>query len=793
MEYLEKFISTLSEPQIKELNRMLGEYQDSGKATDDESLRNIIEHELEDLELEEKPSMTIREAKEQTNSSDYNSTLTEIHNDLKVLFSESAKIDKVLYDHQKLDKSVLSDISKGIKQLNDKIDSYEVLIRNTNGYIQNIYETFRNKDSFEDNSRYIKDRNGEISTEATINNTTETLILPSSSEYNRLISSSGAKLASIKITDQIGSGFISVSNSHSIDKAIDGSGTTFWCSVVLTDRPLNVPWYRKDGSTILDSGAACKFEIIFQSISPVSEITLKPFTEFPIEVISILTYENLNRDTLGIPVIHRPLTSEETITVRFPARECQKIEFIIRQPNYTKQTYLISESQIRNVELWQKIYNATSSSLDISSNSNDEFWNIFEKEFRNKIKQIKPNTPDEYIEIVSEATKETLSPNSKKKLVNKYEYVYGMYEIEVYGKNHLSSGVYVSKPIYTKSNIRQVSLNASIEEMYLKYNSNTKQIEMSYDTIDPGRFQATSVEWYVSPKEEPDIKEWFPILPLEVELDSNNRPHIGCELLIPDNNGECCTRFPIAITAPVIVRKNGAILDQSEYSIGDYGNLINQKVTIDNYVQMDTYMIDYYTIPVTGNGGKDDFRIVDFTEPYISSMAVKPVLHKDTYTSGTDRKKSIQLSRFPYIDYEKINIIGLSEDYNPNKDMPTYKQPIKVIINDGEKTYLPVVNISNTTDRTYNITDYVNGAKEVLVPYSESNKRHEYRQDQKEITFAKEWPAGTTITVEYYYQVDTLRVKAILRRVVPGFDSITPVIKSYALKLRAVNRVTGEI
>jgi hypothetical protein len=826
MEYLDKFMSTLPDAQRQQLQRLIEDQRQEGDMSEQE-LQAIVEKELADLgKLPEKPYMNVRPQEMQTNSAGYNDTMNEIRRDLNVLFSESSKIDRVIEDHQRLDKAILSNVRKSIRQLEDKITSFELLAKNTEGYVQNVYETFRDKSSLEDDVRYITERDGESKgRSAEINGTSETLVLPTDTIYNRIISSSGSRLASIKILDQVGEGFIAIANQkHGIENAIDGSENTFWSAVILASKPLTVPWYAPDQTTILDSGAACRFEITFQSICSVSEITLRPFTEFPIEIIGVWAYENLSKSSKVYPLTVDKKTGEGLLTLQFPAVECQRIEFVINQPHYTKQNYLVSKTQINNTELWTRIYAAEEDMIEATGpdgnsiwerGENDierpimtqerinTYWNQFEKEFRKAVGAKKPTTAKDYIEIASDATNTVIGvkKDGKKQLVNKFEYVYGMYEINVRGITRFSSGVYVSKPMPTKGNIRQVSLDTIESHMNLYYNSKTNSIEMSPSSSSSTAFQATAIEWYVSPDTEPNANSWIPILPINTFIYNGVYPRIECEMLFPDINGVCHTIFPIVKGLSVQVRRNGVplIKDDDFYTDSETNNIVTIKEKA--FSSTDSYTIHYHTIPVTGNGGKDDFRIVDFEDPYFTAKRVSTKAIRETFSDGTDRRKSITLANYPYIDYTRINSIAGDANlvYDPNQtyfdvldplghNIGDCAPPVRVTINDGKNTITPASS-STAKERTVNRTDYVTNINDALQPYDSSHPSYDYIHQGQSIFFADDWPSGTIISVDYYYQISNIRVKAILRRVVPGFESLTPVVESYSLKMRASNKM----
>jgi hypothetical protein len=805
LDYLEKFTAMLPDSQRLEIQKILGDMQASGTAKSEDELQKALEEAISELgKIPSQPTMEYRPQVEQTSSKDYNDTWQEIRADLRTIFAESAKIDQVLVDHQRLDNSIISNISKGIKKLEDKITAYETLFDNSEGYVQNTYETFRDKNSFADEKNLLLDRDGNMLQAADIDNLAETLVLPTLSNYNQIITESGSKTAIIKITDQVGAGFIMDANKkHSITNAIDGSEATFWCEVILADQPLTVPWIDPDNTDgyILTNGAACKFQIEFQNIYSVSEITIKPFSEFPIEILGIWAYESLNIDAKKRRLISEKRESESEITIQFPAVECQKLEFIINQTHYTKQTYLVSNDQVRNVELWRRIYDqnlepTTSIRTDTSiwdnigqaSTGLDSYVNEFEKEFSNIVRAPEnygisaPTNLNDYEGIgMIAALGITGNSNDKTKVsVNKYEYVYGAYEISVRGKSFASKGVYVSKPIRTKGNTKQTSLVTSETHTDMVFKETSGELVL-FDTMAEHekeiyrnvKFRATSTEWYISPKEMPNNQDWLPIIPTD-SINDADMPYIHCEVLMPIINAEsqiiATTRFPFYQVGPnaPIIRANGKRLTE----VLHYLLIDTKNIQIVSYEPNSIYSIEYSI------NSPDDPRILDF-----ESNLITPLPIKDVFTTGTDRRQCVTLSYYPYVDYEVVNT---TPGYDPNNtDIP----PIKVYIRTSDKNILPATG-TTTTNRTVNMTDYITQTREILQPYDpDDHSSYDYRHDGQTIAFADDWASGTAITVEYYYQISDMRLKAILRRSVPGFESISPIVHDYSVKLRTINKI----
>lgn len=117
-------------------------------------------------------------------------------------------------------------------------------------------------------------------------------------------------------------------------------------------------------------GAYIKYTVTLDKAQPVSEITITPFTEFPLEVMSIMYEEDIETFHERKELIPQDITivdgkqyskptdipaSTSLMTFKFPSVIAKRFTFILRQKNYKKDTYLIREKDINDKDLWNKI------------------------------------------------------------------------------------------------------------------------------------------------------------------------------------------------------------------------------------------------------------------------------------------------------------------------------------------------------------------------------------------------------------------------------------------------------
>ena len=134
---------------------------------------------------------------------------------------------------------------------------------------------------------------------------------------------------------------------------------------VPTEKTIEVDEYLPAG------GAYVKLAVTLQAPQPVSEITITPFTVYPLEVVSVLYEEDIEtyRPRKEIIFQQKPQPSTKTIVLTFPTIIAKRITIILCQKNYTINKYLIRESEVHKKELWDKIsLREAEVTLDVNDN-----------------------------------------------------------------------------------------------------------------------------------------------------------------------------------------------------------------------------------------------------------------------------------------------------------------------------------------------------------------------------------------------------------------------------------------
>lgn len=363
-----------------------------------------------------------------------------------------------------------------------------------------------------------------------------------------------------------------------------------------------------------------------------------------------------------------------------------------------------------------------------------------------------------------------------RKEITKYEYTYGIKHLEVKHKQYENKSMFVSKPISVDGNAMQVSLHALEEHPLFD--------QLTGEASD----RQTSVEYYVSYKENPMQNEWYGILPEGQET-------VKCELLIFKQSKTAKLRFPALIGSRVtpVVYKNHVAMKKSEWSFADGATQVQLLVAQD---PMAIYTIDY-----TPNAEAYNPWTLDI-DNQAYARTEKAV---EVFKEGTNHNRTIMLSQYPYVDYGHIN---LTEDYDPNLNEYV---PIKVrlknatIAGPGRSIHTnvePLTGEPSQTVFTKNISDYKTSEWKEPKPYSLKKEDlyngFEYWQEGNKLYFSETFNkadiytnqeinhGNAEIEVEYEYMASRFRIKIILRRNSSDVNTLSPMVHEYALKFKVM-------
>ena len=706
---------------------------------------------------------TLRYQSDLTNADDFNQTAYEIYLDIVTTFGYVNELYDTISQHQQLNESIVNTLYSHIAELNDKLDEYAAVI-GTAGGPECYIEGFRTQNNQESDATYYRERYGElmpVSTHVRFNSEQENITLNYTRQQNVMVYKSGVQLGEISLTKQYGAGFIKARNSEAkLENAIDTSMSTYWAETILADAEMRIVgqgFQDADGLGVtnrsfydLPRGAMCEICLTFEALAKVNEIVLRPFGNFPIDIIAIrytLSYEE-DDDTYDILCPDNPqydwlkeTSINQEHAFHFPEVTCKKLYILINQLHCIKDTYMISSNQMFKNELW---FNATYDGTDDAKMENTTVFapNYLDRAVEDPVWRYINN---KMVTNKNLDVNDMLINNNDKYLpATKYQYTYGFYNIAPNFVEFQKAGVYVSQEIEVSGPIDTIRLTS--EEEHFRTTDN--QI-------------ATDVEFYITTKKNPAYDDWKPICP-------TNKDYVYRELLQLDY-AYCYLRHTavcgnvitydkngnqqVEMVRPIVYMNDIIMTEDADYILryDDDGNVIAIEISnIDHFAM--------YTVSYQPTDSSKELTLLNADNPVPNNS------YEEIMGNGTG---CYELENFPY--YNRL----------APELTPTY---VKIIdINSGK-----VLNQTNQEDSPIEcVTDKQNPGESYKNFVANTNKI-QYYTNGRYIYFNQPISPYQKVEINYPSFDSKVRVKVILRRNTKRDSWITPVLKNYKLEFTTI-------
>lgn len=706
---------------------------------------------------------TVRLQEDLTNADDYNQTAYEIYLDIITTFGYVNKIYNAINSHQQLNESIINTLYSSVAALNDKLDEYEAVI-GTAGSPDCFVEGFRTQNYQEPDKSYYTERYGEImplSTYVRFNSEQENITLNYTRQQNVMVYKSGVQLGKISLSKQYGAGFIKAYNSEAkLENAIDTSASSYWSETILSDAEMkivgeefeNVNGLGKTNRSFYDlpRGAMCEICLTFEALAKINEVVLRPFGNFPLDVIAIrysLTddedddvYDIVSPDNKEYEWLNGESISQE-YAFHFPQITCKKLYILVNQLHCIKKTFMISCNQMFKNELW---FNAT---YDTNNNAAMENTSVFAPLYLDRAAD---NPVWKYInnKMVTNKTLDIndllINNNDKYLPVTKYQYTYGFYNIAPNFVEFQKAGIYVSQEIEVDGPIDTIKLYSEEEH---------------FRTTD-GHI-ATDIEFYITTKKNPSYQDWKPICPY-------NKDYIYKELLQLDY-AYCYLRHTavcgnvvtynakgeqsVVMIRPVLYLNDIVMIEDADYILRyDKDN---------NVIAVEISNIDHfalYTISYQPTDSSKELSLISNDEPIPSSS------YEEIMGNGTG---CYELESYPF--YSRINPT-LTSSYLKIIDITTNK-----VLNQTNQEDSAILCVTNKENPSESYKNFI----------ANSNKI-QYYTNGRYIYFNQ--PINSLQKMEFNYpSFDCkIRLKIILRRNTKRDSWITPVLNKYKLEFTTI-------
>lgn len=706
----------------------------------------------------------VRLQSELTNADDYNQTAYEIYLDILTTFGYVNELYDTISNHQLLNESIVNTLYSTIGELNDKLDEYEAVI-GTAGSPDCYLEKFRTQNNRESDQKYYTERYGEImplATYARFNSEQENITLNYTRQQNVMVYKSGVQLGEISITKQYGAGFIKARNAEAkLENAIDTSMSSFWAETVLADAEMKIIGEGfQDASGLgqinrsyydLPRGAMCEVCLTFEALAKVNEVILRPFGNFPIDIIAIRYSLTDDEDDDIYDVVypnnedHDWLASQsisQEYAFHFPQITCKKLYILINQLHCIKSTFLVSCNQMFKNELW---FNAT---YDENQDAVMENTTVFAPNYLDRSAE---DPVWRYInnKIVTNKQLDVndllINNNNKVLPVTKYQYTYGFYNIAPNFVEFQKAGIWVSQEIEANGPIDTITLESEEEHF-----------------VTEDGYKATDIEFYVTTKKDPSYQDWKPLCPknkdyvykelMQLDYDYCYLRHTAVcgNVITYDKNGN----QKVEMVRPIVYMNDIVMTEDADYILryDDDGNVYAIEVSnIDHFA--------LYTVSYQPTDSSKELSLIDANNDPVPSMS-----YEEIAGNGTG---CYELESYPY--YSRVNP-DVTSTYLKLIDVKHNK-----VLNQTNQDNSPIQCVTNKEHPEESYKNFIANTNKI-----------QYYTNGKHLYFNR--PISSDHKIEFNYpSFDCkIRVKVILRRNTKRDSWITPVLKSYKIMFTTI-------
>lgn len=679
MTFLHDFLKTVSDGALKRVIEQFASQRKAvpSKRVDVQQFKDLLSH-LADASRLAAPG-------EHVDSRAFNKVGEQVYLVLSYLFSLYDELDRIVTNHCRLLDSQVSDIRRGVAQLQAACTGAEQMVFEEDFSAPRFVVSGGFEHIDPDGRRYGPEFSAVVRYGLTM--------VP---YVDRDCLRSGGESLPVKIKIVRRTGMLSPLVRSRPEKIFDGQ-VSAWQEVVWASAPLRIAPGVAYGASPDDvvfygdasGGAFCELWFDFRYPTVVSEFLISPAAPFPLELVSLILYEDYGKSAWHKVASNIRLDGPQV--VRFSAVPCVRVRLLLRQQHYERKTYVLRREQLE--ELWlEELSQKGSWRPEVTDPAKRDYLEQFPglEAFLSEW----PNMPDEVVRSYC-------------------EYVYGLREVEVRERNYRDVSVMVSEPFPVLGCARTVELETEEEH---------PQVVIS------GRsFPVTSIEYYIGCD-----GVWLPIHPK------------GKEVVERIFGSEHTFRFKVL--SDLRVYRNGFPYDRFTVT-GD-------KIVINDYDPYAIYTARYIPDP---SAYLIEFPAVVQPREFVASG------RRGERFDETDSSGAIVLTYAPFVDRgDLVRWQELSGHDVPRALVPTGNSPLRVFVHDG----------SGYVEYT-NVTDYVYGT--VRVPGD-----GEFVHQKRTVKFAG--PIDRPIIVYYKYLGGDVRLKAVMRRNLHGYSSLTCVLKRYRLR-----------
>lgn len=494
------------------------------------------------------------------------------------------------------------------------------------------------------------------------------LKLPSILKRRAHLAANGSRRTNISV-NIIGGKIGNLGKQFPPEKSADARPETFWAELVYSDIPIQNVYNRwgpdQDGAIANDiAGPLAVIKLSFSGAEAINQVRILPFADGPIKVLEVsyrptassriryaikdfqveesLDWIEFNFETIFTTDIEIVLAQENArhVLIHVPKSILYATDFLLKlQEEREKQIAELPD--LNNVDIGGNDAAYSAAIDDLSALMSDK---VLEKtpftevdlagqtvqSMGEVMSTFSPNLSSLLQEVSSYTNVQSRSLSDEIETINRYEYLLGAREIECNYVVYSPVGLYSSEKFEPKSTVANVEIE--VDERH-------SEVQSQF-----GSFSRTSTEWEVEFAEDRKV----PIYPSNKQ--EGHYLEVKNELLPIDPVSLVgLTRFKSFISYALIRENDKRLTANSDYTITWDENFNGRlQVSISEHVfnRNKIYTIDYYADPSA--------KSIDV----ISLFNDKALAVPDVF-DNTGPNNSVQLSTFPYINFNLIN----SEDF----------------------------------------------------------------------------------------------------------------------------------
>lgn len=272
----------------------------------------------------------------QVSSGKFDITFRDIQLRLFELYKLSNDISSLLFNNTATLTAEIKALDDELVSMEKAIDNYAFSLSDSGSYDYSFIETFSDEVMSETQDLQITDRNNipfEKNNRASVNTASGILTLSPG------VSTAYGLTGSIVESNCLGY----ATSDTGIEKALNDNFGEGWRIAISSPRPI-VSSLRSE----LASGAQMYLEFFLQNPSPSDTVILTPFSDTPVDVLSIRVFDNLTDNTYN-EVLTSSVSLDRPISFNFSLKSISKIGIVINQPIYKRKTLVAQpfETQYR--------------------------------------------------------------------------------------------------------------------------------------------------------------------------------------------------------------------------------------------------------------------------------------------------------------------------------------------------------------------------------------------------------------------------------------------------------------